>query len=64
MRQKDLKKIEKLHESVNFEYLIYHFKGSPENIYFNHFTDAETLFDDTKPKRTRFEEEENNQMKF
>ena len=54
--------MEKLHQSVNFECLI--FKGSTKNVDFNHFTDAETLFDGTKPKRTRFEDVENNQMKF
>ena len=47
-------KIEKLHNSVNFQNLIYHFMGPTKDIYFNDFIDAETLFDDIKSKKIRF----------
>ena len=33
--------MEKLHDGVNFENLIYHFKGSSKNIVFSKFIDAE-----------------------
>ena len=56
--------IEKLHNSVNFQNLIYHFKGPTKDIDFNDFTDAETLFDDIKSKKIRLEDAEKNQMEF
>ena len=40
--------IEKLHNSVNFQNLIHHFKVPTKDIDFNDFIDAETLFDDIK----------------
>ena len=43
--------IEKLPNNVNFEDLIYYFKGSFKHIYLNHFIDAETLFDDIKSQK-------------
>ena len=43
--------IEKLHNSVNFQNLIYHFKGRTKDIdEFNEFIDAEKLFHDIKSK--------------
>ena len=56
--------IEKLHNSVNFENLICYFKGPTKNIVFNDIIDAETLFDDIKSKKIRFEDAEINQMEF
>ena len=53
--------IEKLHNSVQFPKLIYHFKGPTKDIDFNDFIDAETLFDDIKSKKIRFEDAEKNQ---
>ena len=44
--------LEKLHNSVNFQNFIYHFKGPTKD--FNDFIDAETLFDDIKSKKIRF----------
>ena len=43
--------IEKLYDSVNFENLIYHFKGSTKDLDFSDFIDSETLFDDISCKR-------------
>ena len=48
--------IEKLHNSVNFQNLIYHFICD--------FIDAETLFDNIKSERIRFEDVEKNQREF
>ena len=42
--------MEKLHNKVNFENLIYHFKGPIKDADFNDFMDAETLFNDIKSK--------------
>ena len=58
------RKTEKLHNSVNFQNLINHFKGPPKDIDFNDFTDAITLIDDIKSKKIRFEDAEKNQMEF
>ena len=38
--------IENLHGSVNFQNLIYHFKGPTKYINFNNFIDAAALFED------------------
>ena len=43
--------IEKLHNSVNCQDLIYHLKSPTKDIAFNNFIDAETLFDDIKSKK-------------
>ena len=53
--------IEKNDNSVNFQNLIYHFKGLNEDTDFNDFIGAETLFDDIKSKTERFEDVEKNQ---
>ena len=60
---KELKK-RKFHKSIDFEILIYYFEGSTKNIDFKHFIDVETLFNDKKLKRIRFEDAEKNQKKF
>ena len=49
---------------LNFKYLLYHFKGSAEDLDFNDFIDAETLFDDAKFKIIRFEDVEKDQIRF
>ena len=54
--------IEKNDNSVNFQNLIYHFKGLTEDTDFNDFIGAETLFDDIKSKTKRFEDVEKNQI--
>ena len=56
--------IEKLHNSANFQNLIYHFKDPTKDIAFNDFIDAETLFDDIKSKIIRTEDVEKNQSEF
>ena len=56
--------IENLHNSVNFHNLVYHFKGPIKNINFNDFIDIETLFDDIKSKKIRFEYAAKNKMEF
>ena len=38
--------IENLHGSINFQKLIYHFKGPTKDINFNNFIDAAALFED------------------
>ena len=40
--------METLKNSVNFENLMYYFKGSTKDIDFNDSIDAETIFDDLK----------------
>ena len=57
-------KLEKLHNSVNFENLIRRFMGFTKNTDFNDFIDAETTFDDIKSQQIRFEDVEKNQMEF
>ena len=57
-------KLEKLHNSINFENLICHFMGFTKNTDFNDFIDAETTFDDIKSQQIRFEDVEKNQMEF
>ena len=44
-------KLEKLHNSVNFENLICRFMGFTKNTDFNDFIDAETTFDDIKSQQ-------------
>ena len=43
--------IEKLHNSVTFQNLVYHYKGPIKDIDFNDFIEAETLFDNIKSKK-------------
>ena len=57
-------KIEKCHNSVKFQNLIYPFKGLTKNIDFNNFMDDETFFDDINSKKIGFEDAEKNQMEF
>ena len=52
------KELEKLHNSVNFQNFIYHFKGPTKGIGFNNFIDVEILCDDIKSKKIRFEDVE------
>ena len=54
-------KIEKLHNSANFQNLIYHFKGPTKDIDFNNLIDAATLFDNIMSKEIRIEDVEKNQ---
>ena len=56
--------IKKLHNNFDFQNLMYHFKGPTKDIDFNDLIDAETLFDDIKPKKIRFEDVEKNQREF
>ena len=45
--------IEKLHNSINFNNLTYHYMGSIANLSFDDFIDETTLFDKTKSKRVK-----------
>ena len=45
--------LEKLHNSVNFQNFIYHFKGPTKGIDFNNFIDVVILFDNIKSKKIR-----------
>ena len=56
--------IEKFDNSVNFQILIYNFKGPTKNIDFNDFIDARTHFDDIKSKKIRFDDVQKHQMEF
>ena len=56
--------IVKLHNTINFQNLIYHFKGPTKKIDLNDFIDAEILFDDIMPKKIRFEDVEKSQLEF
>ena len=47
---------EKSHNSVTFQNLVYHFKGPTRNIDFNDFIYPETLSNDIKSKKIRFED--------
>ena len=55
---------EKLHNSVNFQNLVHQIKSPTKDINCNDFIDADTLFDDIKCKKVRFEDVENNQVKL
>ena len=46
-------KIEKLHNSVNFENLIYNFKDHNKDTDFNYFINAATPSDDIKSKKNK-----------
>ena len=50
--------MEKVHETVRFENLIYIFKGSAKNKDLIDFIDAETLFNDTKLKIIKLQDVE------
>ena len=56
--------IKKLHNSVKFQNLVYHFKVHTKNKDFSNSTDAETLFGDIKSKRISFEDVEKNQREL
>ena len=56
--------LKKLHNNFDFQNLMYHFKGPTKDINFNDLIDAETLFDDIKPKKIRFEDLDKNQREF
>ena len=45
--------IEKLHNSINFNNLTYHYMGPIANLSFDDFIDETTLFDKTKSKRVK-----------
>ena len=45
--------IEKLHNSIKFNNLTYHYMGSIANLSFDDFIDETTLFDKTKSKRVK-----------
>ena len=53
--------MKKLHNNFDFQNLMYHFKGPTKDIDFNDLIDAETLCDDIKPKKIRFEDVDKNQ---
>ena len=57
-------KIEKIHNNVNFQNLVYQFKGPSKNVDFVDITDAASLFNDKRSKKIRFEDADKNQMKF
>ena len=48
---KRTREIEKSHNSVNFQNLLYHVKGPTNDADFNNFIDAGTLFDDIASKK-------------
>ena len=56
--------IEQLHNKGNFQNLIYHSKGATKDIDITDLIDAETLFDDIKPTKIRFDDVVKNQSKF
>ena len=58
------REIEKLHNIVNFQNLVYHLKDLFKDIYFNDSIDTETLFDDTKSKEKKIEDVKKNRMGF
>ena len=53
----------KLHNSIYFKKLLYHYKGPTANVDFNGFTDATTL-DEIKSNRIKLVDEEKSQMEF
>ena len=54
--QKKLEKLQNYIMIVYFQILVYHFNGPISDIDFNYSTDAETLFNDIKSKKIKFEE--------
>ena len=59
-----MKTIEKLNKSIDFENLVYYYKGPTANVDFNHFIDAETYFDEINFKRIKLFDAEKNQMEI
>ena len=53
---------EKLCDHIDFENLIYHYKGPNANVKFNAFIDVTTLFDQIKSIRIKLDNTEKNQM--
>ena len=53
----------KLHNSIDFKKLLYHYKGPTANVNFNDFVDATTL-DEIKSNRIKLADEEKSQMEF
>ena len=53
---------EKLCDHIDFENLIYHYKGPNANVKFNGFIDVMTLFDQIKSIRIKLDNTEKNQM--
>ena len=45
------KTMNELHNAVEFDNLIYHYKGSTKDVNFNDYNDAKSLFDMIKEKR-------------
>ena len=55
---------EKLHNSVNSQSLIHHFKGPTKDVVFNDFIDTENVFVAVSSTKIRYEDAEKNQMEF
>ena len=56
--------IEKLQKSIDFENLVYYYKGPTANVDFNHFIDAETYFHEIDFKRIKLFDVEKNQIEI
>ena len=59
-----MEEMNKLHESINFKNLIYHYKGTNRDVNFNDFIDSETHFNKPKLHKMKLEDLVKNQLKF
>ena len=55
---------EKLHNRIDFQNLIYHYKDPTANLNFNDFSDAATLFDEIKSCRIKVANTEKNRWRL
>ena len=51
-----IEEMKELHESIDFENLIYHFKGENADIEFNDFIDAETFCNNLKSHKIKLDD--------
>ena len=58
---KKKKTMHKLHSSVEFDNLLYHYKGSTKDIDFGEYDDAKSLFNMIKNKHSSLFDAEKNQ---
>ena len=56
--------IEKVHESIDFKNLTYHYKGPSANVDFNNFNDVANIFDEIKSNRMKLADARKNKMEL
>ena len=59
-----MEEMKELHESIDFENLIYHFKGENAGININDFINAETFYNNLKSHKIKLDYVEKKQIEF